>query len=86
MLQQQQNLGQIFGTSKMHLSPLVAFGCSFQGSGSVVDDSMLIVAPIVGFCSCSMFMFCCVLLCVHFSFAIILMGKGELIDLRCLSS
>ena len=36
---------------------------------------LLIVAPIVGFCVCSMF--CCTLLCVRSSFAIILMGKRE---------
>ena len=36
---------------------------------------MLIVAPIVGFCVSSMF--CCTLLCVLSSFAIILMGKRE---------
>ena len=33
---------------------------------------MLIVTPIVEFCNCSMS--CCTLLCVHSSFAIILMG------------
>ena len=44
----------------------------FQSSGSVVVDSLLIVTPIVGFSNCSMF--CCELLCVHSSFAIILMG------------
>ena len=38
---------------------------------------MLIVTPIVGFCQCSMF--CCALLYVHSSFAIILMGKRELV-------
>ena len=31
-------------------------------------------------------MLCCALLCVHSSFAIILMGKGELVALLCLSS
>ena len=31
-------------------------------------------------------MFCCVLLCVHSSFAITLMGKRELVALLCLSS
>ena len=41
----------------------------------MVVDSLLIVTPIVGFCNCSMF--CCALLCVHSSFAIILMGKRE---------
>ena len=38
----------------------------------------------VGVCDCSMF--CCALLCVHFSIAIILMGKRELIALLNLSS
>ena len=35
----------------------------------------MIVTPLSAFCNCSMF--CCALLCVHSSFAIILMGKGE---------
>ena len=43
----------------------------------MVVDSLLIVTPIVGFCNCSMF--CCALLCIHSSFAIILMGKTELV-------
>ena len=72
----------------MHLSPNPSgFGCCpFLGGGYVVVDSLLIVAPIVGFCDCSMF--CCALLCVHSSFAIILMGKREreTIALLCLSS
>ena len=38
----------------------------------------------MGVCNCSMF--CCTLLCVHFSIAIILMGKRELIALLGLSS
>ena len=37
----------------------------------------------MGFCACSMF--CCALLCVLSSFAIILMGKRELVALPCLS-
>ena len=37
----------------------------------------------MGFCGC--YMFCCALLCVHSSFAIILMWKRELIALLCLS-
>ena len=57
---------------------------SILGGGSVVFDSLLIVASIVLFCVCSMF--CCILLCVLSSFAIILMGKGELVVLLCLSS
>ena len=50
----------------------------------MVVDSLLIVTPIVGFCNCSMF--CCVLLCIHSSFAIISMGKTELVTLLCSSS
>ena len=37
-----------------------------------------------GFCDCSMFY--CALIHVHSSFAIILMGKRELVALLCLSS
>ena len=47
-------------------------------------DLLLIVAPIVEFCNCSMF--CYALLCVHSSFAIILMGMRKLVALLCLSS
>ena len=43
----------------------------------------MIVTQIVGFCNC--YMFCCALLCVHSSFAIILLGKRELDALLCLS-
>ena len=50
----------------------------------MVVDSLLIVTPIVGFCNCSRF--CCVLLCIHSSFAIISMGKTELVTLLCSSS
>ena len=49
----------------------------------VVVDSLLIVAPILGFCSCSMF--CCALLFDRFSFAIILMGRREHVALLRLS-
>ena len=44
---------------------------------SVVVNLLFIVTPIVGVCNCSMF--CCTLLYVHSSFAIILMGKKELV-------
>ena len=47
--------------------------CPFLGGGSIIVDSLLIDAPIVEFCVCSMF--CCALLCGLSSFAIILMGK-----------
>ena len=50
----------------------------------VVVDSLLSVTSIVGFCNCSMF--CCALLCVHSSFAIISIGKRQLIALLSLSS
>ena len=45
---------------------------------------LLLITPIVGFCNCSMFG--CALFCVHSSFAIISMGKRELVALLCLSS
>ena len=44
-------------------------------------DLLLIVAPILGLCNCSMFW--CGLLCVHSSFAIMLMGKREMVALLC---
>ena len=43
--------------------------------GSVVVDFLFIVTPIVGVCNCSLF--CCTLLYVRSSIAIILMGKRE---------
>ena len=45
---------------------------------------MGVCTPIVGVCNCSMF--CCTLLIVHSSIAIILMGKRELIALLNMSS
>ena len=45
---------------------------------------LFIVTPIVGVCNCSMF--CCMLLYVHSSFAITLIGKRELVALLSLSS
>ena len=45
---------------------------------------LFVVTPIVGVCNGSMF--CCTLLYVPSSFAIILMGKGELVALLSLSS
>ena len=55
----------------------------FYGGCSVVVD-LFIVTPIVGVCNCSLF--CCTLLYVHSSFAIILVGKRELVALLRLSS
>ena len=54
------------------------FNCIF------VVGSLLIVSPIMGFCNCSMFY--CALLYVNSSFAIILMGKGDLVALLSLYS
>ena len=45
---------------------------------------LFIVTTIVGVCNCSMF--CCTLLYFHSSFAIILMGKRELVALLSLPS
>ena len=47
-------------------------------------DFLFIVIPIEGVCNCSMF--CCTLLYVHSSIAIILMGKRELVALLNLST
>ena len=47
-------------------------------------DWLFIVTPSVGVCNCSMF--CCMLLYVHSSFAIILMWNRELVALLGLSS
>ena len=60
----------------MHLRP--------SGGCSVVVDFLFIVTPIVRVCNCSMF--CCALLYVHSSFAIILMGKRKLVAFLSLSS
>ena len=50
----------------------------------VVVDFLFNFTPIVGVCNCSMF--CCTLLYVQSSIAIILMWKGELVALLNLSS
>ena len=55
----------------MHLSPPVALAAV----RSVVVDFLFSVTHIVGVCNCSMF--CRMLLYVHSSIAIILMGKRE---------
>ena len=47
--------------------------CPFWGDGSVVVDFLFVVAPVVGVCGCSIF--CCTLLYVYSSIAIILMGR-----------
>ena len=51
---------------------------------SLVVALLFIVTPIVGVCNG--FMFCCTLLYVHSSIAIILTGKRELVALLSLSS
>ena len=70
----------------MHLSPPV--GWADVRSKAVVllllTFCLLLLTPIVGVCNCSMF--CCTLLYVHSSIAIILMGKRELYALLNLSS
>ena len=73
----------------MHLSPppprwLRLLFVLRRGGGSVVVDFLFIVTLIVGVCNCSMF--CCTLLYVNSSIAIILMGKRELVALPNLSS
>ena len=51
---------------------------------SEAKNILFTVTPIVGVCNC--YRFCCTFLYVHSSFAIILMGKRELIALLSLSS
>ena len=63
---------RINDTSKISFS-------SVAQADSVVVDSLLIVAPIVGFCVCSIF--CCALFCLISCFAIIMMGKIVLVAL-----
>ena len=58
--------------------------CNRPNSGSAVVDFLFIVTAIVGVCNCAMF--CCTLLYVHSSIAIILMGKRGLVALLNLSS
>ena len=50
----------------------------------VLSNFLSIVTPIVGVCNCSVF--CCTLLYVHSSIAIILMGKRELVAFLDFSS
>ena len=72
-----------FSLGCLYWSPINISCCPFYGGGSVVVDFLFIVTPIVGVCNCSMF--CCTLLYVHSSIAIILMGKRELVALLILS-
>ena len=68
----------------MHVSPPPPPPVGLRCGGSVVVEFLFIVTPIVGVCNCSMF--CCTLLYVHTSIAIILMGKSELVALLNSSS
>ena len=68
----------------MNLSLPVALAAVFSKAVVLLLLLLLIVSLIVGFCNCSMF--CCAILCVHSSFAIISMGKRELVASLCLSS
>ena len=78
------NLGQRFGTSKMHLSPSVDRLLSVLRWWFCCCCIFVFATPIVGVCNCSMF--CCTLFYVHSSFAIILMGRRELVALLSLVS
>ena len=71
----------------MHLSPPPLPTCLVAVRSKAVVPLLMIrcfVTPIVGFCNCSMF--CCALLCVHSSFAIISMGRRVLVALLSLFS
>ena len=71
-------------TSKMHLSPRWLRLLSVLRRWFCCCWLLFIVAPIVGVCNYSMF--CCTLLDVHSSIAIILIKKRELVALLNLSS
>ena len=86
------NIGNLRSTShrvlclnSQHLFYYIKSAISNNNIKTLVMDYALdwLVAPIVGFCSYSMF--CRALLCVHSSFAIILMGQRELVALLSLS-
>ena len=68
MHRQRQNLGRSFGTSEMHLSSPVALAAVCSKAVFL----LLLVTPVMRLCNCSMF--CCAILNIHSSFAIILMG------------
>ena len=72
------------GTNCAHLFADLFLFCYERGGGSVVVDFLFIVTLIVGVCNCSMF--CCTLLYVHSSIAVIFKGKRELVALLTLSS
>ena len=61
----------------MHFHILYTLYCLKPVGSSVIVDFLVFVTPIVGVCNCSMF--CYTLRYVHSSFAIILMGKRELV-------
>ena len=69
----------------MHLSPPVAWAAvPSKAVVLLLLTFCLLLLSIVGVCNCSMF--CCTLLCVRSSIAIILMGKRELVALLNLAS
>ena len=76
------NLGQMFGTSKMHLGTPGGLGCCpFYGDGSVVVNSIhcLLLLPLFVRALCLVLVLLFNALCP--SFAIILMGKRKLVGL-----
>ena len=66
------------------MSSLTLFGRISKAVVLLLLTFLFIGTPIVGVCNCSMF--CCTLLYVHSSIAIIFMGKRELVALLNLSS
>ena len=79
-----RNLGRGFGAGGVHLGPRWLGLLSVLGRRSVVVDFLFVVVPVVRVCIC--LMFCCTLLYVHSSIAIILLGRGELVALLSLYS
>ena len=71
----------VCGINSRH--PPCGFGyCPFWGYGAVVVDQLIIFAPIVFVkVSCVWSLFCCAVFDVSYSFAIISLGKRELVAL-----
>ena len=85
MFVKKQSLGRRLGTNKMHLSPPVALAAvRSKAVVLLLLISCLVCFPLVVVVLC-LSLFCCSLLCVHSSYAIILKRKRELVALLLLS-
>ena len=81
-------IGRRFGSKNAFKTPGGLGCCPFEGGGSVVVDWLFIVAPIVVvvIVICFVVRYFMSILVFHSSFAIIFMGKRELVAFLSLSS